>query len=81
MKQIIFLLRNFVQKKYPIRIRYLEGRSVNSRMRGVLLDWLIEVHTQFGFMPETLYLATKILDRYLQVKNYHSWITGLLIFF
>lgn len=41
---------------------------MNSRMRGVLLDWLVEVHMQFGFMPETLYLTTKILDRYLQVR-------------
>lgn len=63
------------QKKYPIKIRYLEGRLVNSKMRAVLLDWLVEVHHQFGFMPETLYMAGKTLDRYLQV-----WICYILLF-
>jgi len=39
---------------------------VNSNMRVLLLDWLVKVHFQFGFVPETLYLAAKTLDRYLQ---------------
>ncbi|XP_035702311.1 G2/mitotic-specific cyclin-B2 isoform X2 [Folsomia candida] len=73
------LLREYIQdicdylfileKKYPIKIRYLEGRLINSKMRAVLLDWLVEVHYQFGFMPETLYMAAKTLDRYLQKER------------
>jgi hypothetical protein len=37
-------------------------------MRAVLLDWLVEVHYQFGFTPETFYMAAKTMDRYLQVR-------------
>lgn len=35
------------------------------KMRSVLVDWLIEVHNKFHLLPETLYLAINILDRFL----------------
>ena len=33
-------------------------------MRPYLLDFLIEAHAAFGLLPETLFLAVNILDRY-----------------
>ena len=33
-------------------------------MRPYLLDFLIEAHTAFGLLPETLFLAINLLDRY-----------------
>lgn len=38
------------------------------KMRGILVDWLIEVHTRFHLLPETLFLAVNILDRFLSAK-------------
>jgi hypothetical protein len=38
------------------------------KMRGILVDWLIEVHTRFHLLPETLFLAVNILDRFLSSK-------------
>jgi G2/mitotic-specific cyclin 2 len=38
------------------------------KMRGILVDWLIEVHTRFHLLPETLYLAVNIVDRFLSQK-------------
>jgi G2/mitotic-specific cyclin 2 len=38
------------------------------KMRGILVDWLIEVHTRFRLLPETLFLAVNIVDRFLSVK-------------
>ncbi|PYI24055.1 G2/mitotic-specific cyclin-B [Aspergillus violaceofuscus CBS 115571] len=35
------------------------------KMRGILVDWLIEVHTRFRLLPETLFLAVNIIDRFL----------------
>lgn len=43
-------------------------QEVNCRMRSILVDWLIEVHRKFELMPETLYLAVNIMDRFLAVK-------------
>lgn len=34
-------------------------------MRSILVDWLIQVHLRFHLLPETLFLAINILDRYL----------------
>ncbi|CAD7950337.1 unnamed protein product [Amoebophrya sp. A120] len=50
-----------------INSAFLEGAAeVSTRMRGILLDWLIEVHYKFKLLPETLYLCVNLIDRYLQ---------------
>jgi hypothetical protein len=38
-------------------------------MRAILVDWLVEVHMKFRLVPETLYLAVNILDRYLSIVD------------
>ncbi|KAL1917232.1 uncharacterized protein VTP21DRAFT_4888 [Calcarisporiella thermophila] len=37
--------------------------------RKVLVGWLIEVHAKFHLLPETLYLAVNIVDRFLSNKT------------
>lgn len=34
-------------------------------MRGILVDWIIEVHHRFRLLPETLFLTINLTDRYL----------------
>ncbi|EIW71296.1 hypothetical protein TREMEDRAFT_37727 [Tremella mesenterica DSM 1558] len=34
-------------------------------MRRVLMDWIIEVHTKFRLLPETLFIAVNLVDRFL----------------
>ncbi|XP_061970956.1 G2/mitotic-specific cyclin-2-like isoform X3 [Populus nigra] len=41
--------------------------DINDRMRGILIDWLIEVHYKFELMEETLYLTVNLIDRFLAV--------------
>nr|GEX47318.1 G2/mitotic-specific cyclin S13-7-like [Tanacetum cinerariifolium] len=49
---------------------YMDSQpDINARMRAILLDWLIQVHSNYGLMPETLYLAINIVDRYLSVTT------------
>ncbi|XP_078438567.1 G2/mitotic-specific cyclin S13-7-like [Wolffia australiana] len=43
--------------------------EINAKMRAILVDWLIEVHHKFELMPETLYLAVYIIDRYLSLET------------
>ncbi|KAI3797232.1 hypothetical protein L1987_32487 [Smallanthus sonchifolius] len=40
--------------------------DITYRMRGILIDWLIEVHYKFELMEETLYLTVNLVDRYLE---------------
>lgn len=42
--------------------------EINEKMRTILVDWLIDIHHKFELMPETLYLAINIVDRFLSVK-------------
>lgn len=39
--------------------------DLNEKMRRILVDWLLKVHTKFKLMPETLFLTVNIIDRYL----------------
>ncbi|CAN1781858.1 CYCB2-3 [Linum perenne] len=43
--------------------------DINERMRGILIDWLIEVHYKFELMEETLYLTVNLIDRFLAVHS------------
>lgn len=49
--------------------RYMDHQEdLEWKMRGILVDWLIEVHTRFHLLPETLFLAVNIIDRFLSTK-------------
>lgn len=58
-----------LERKFSIKNRYLEGRDVNGRMRGILIDWLVQVHLRFHLLQETLYLTVAIIDRFLQTHE------------
>ncbi|XP_066878969.1 G2/mitotic-specific cyclin-B3 [Kogia breviceps] len=50
----------FILKKYMTR-----QTDINSDMRAILVDWLVEVQMTFEMSHETLYLAVKLVDHYL----------------
>lgn len=37
--------------------------------RGVLVDWILQVHAKFGLLQETLFLFVNILDRFLSARS------------
>ena len=48
---------------------YMDHQSnLEWHLRGVLVDWLIEVHTRFHLLPETIFLAINIIDRFLSSR-------------
>jgi hypothetical protein len=44
-------------------------KEINSQMRSILIDWLIDVHFKFGFTDETIFMTVLTIDRYLSVKQ------------
>jgi ssDNA-specific exonuclease RecJ len=44
-------------------------KDINSSMREILCDWLIEVHLKFKLLPETLYLTVNLIDRFLSTTS------------
>ncbi|CCG83623.1 Cyclin B [Taphrina deformans PYCC 5710] len=48
---------------------YMERqKELHWKMRGILVDWLVEVHQKFRLLPETLFLAVNIIDRFLSLR-------------
>lgn len=61
---------------------YLQ-QDVRPKMRSILVDWLVEVHMKFRLLPETLFLAINLMDRFLskekvQVDRLQLLATGAL---
>lgn len=54
-----------VEKQFRISPDFLEKKIVTSKMRSVLIDWLIQVHLKFHLLQETMYLCVQIIDAYL----------------
>nr|XP_043613060.1 cyclin-A2-1-like [Erigeron canadensis]XP_043613061.1 cyclin-A2-1-like [Erigeron canadensis]XP_043613062.1 cyclin-A2-1-like [Erigeron canadensis] len=40
-------------------------RDITKQMRGILIDWLVEVREEYKLESETLYLTVTLIDRYL----------------
>ena len=48
-------------------------------MRAILVDWLVQVHSKFRLLQETLYMCIAVMDRFLQVSvasgTLYQWLT------
>ncbi|KAM2544665.1 hypothetical protein TB1_016327 [Malus domestica] len=44
-------------------------RDITPSMRGILVDWLVEVSEEYKLVPDTLYLTVNLIDRFLS-HNY-----------
>jgi cyclin B len=55
------------QQLFAPKIGYMEHqKDINEKMRAILVDWLIEVHSKFNLREETLFLTINLIDRYLE---------------
>ncbi|KAI1329756.1 cyclin-like protein [Xylariaceae sp. FL0255] len=66
--EIFGYLRDLECKSIPNPAYMDHQDDIEWRTRGILIDWLIEVHTRFHLLPETLFLAINIIDRFLSKK-------------
>jgi cyclin B len=60
-----------LEREQPIEEGYLIHMKspVTARMRGILVDWLVQVHIRFHLLPETMYMTVFLIDRYLQLGS------------
>ena len=57
------------EEKYLVNPDYMSNQvDINQRMRAILIDWLIDVHLKYKLVPQTMYIAVNLIDRYLE-KN------------
>lgn len=66
------IFRHFRQEesRYLPHPEYMEKQAdINEKMRGILVDWLVEVHLKYKLKHETLYLAINLIDRFLEKQQ------------
>lgn len=52
------------------RADYMDTQTdITPKMRMILIDWLLEVHSKYRLCPETLHLTVNLIDRYLSRKQ------------
>ncbi|XP_031283375.1 putative cyclin-B3-1 [Pistacia vera] len=70
-----------IEAQNPPQENYMSIQTdITPQMRGILINWLIEVHFKFELMPETLYLMVTLLDQYLsqvKIKKNEMQLVGL----
>ena len=60
--QDVHLSLREAEKRLILRKSYIETGQpeLTARMRGILVDWLIEIHESFKLVEETLFLAVQL---------------------
>ncbi|XP_060792558.1 G2/mitotic-specific cyclin-B3-like [Neoarius graeffei] len=67
-RDIFDYLRNR-EKKFVLTDYMHTQPDLNGNMRGILIDWMVEVQENFELNHETLYLAVKLTDHYLSITS------------
>ncbi|KAK9723354.1 G2/mitotic-specific cyclin [Basidiobolus ranarum] len=82
----IFEYLRELEPQYQPNHNYMDNqKGLAWKMRSILVDWLVEVHDKFRLLPETLFFAINIIDRFLSqrvvslVKLQLVGITSMLI--
>ncbi len=58
------------QRVTAARYGYMKNQpELNEKMRAVLMDWMCAVCEKFNLLHETLFLATNLVDRYLEQEK------------
>lgn len=81
------IYRYLIQLEQQNRVssHFLQGKTITAKMRSVLIDWLMQVHSKFRLLQETMYLCVYLIDAYLERQDVSKMelqlvgVTGLLL--
>lgn len=66
----IFNYLHELEHKYTPDGYYMDHQSeLKWEMRSVLMDWVVQVHSRFNLLPETLFLTVNYIDRFLSKRQ------------
>ncbi|PSS01164.1 Cyclin-A2-2 like [Actinidia chinensis var. chinensis] len=63
-----FHVMEFDRRPSFIYMEMLQG-EITPNMRGILIDWLVEVSDKYCMVPDTLYLTVNLIDRFLSQNH------------
>ncbi|KAL0567581.1 B-type cyclin [Marasmius crinis-equi] len=65
----IFEYMESLEEQMMPKADYMEAQTeLTWAMRTTLIDWLLQVHLKYHMLPETLWIAINIIDRFLSVR-------------
>lgn len=75
--QLVSSYRNRIKKflakrdrEQKVETKFLSKQAdINGKMRGILVDWLVDVSAKFKLLCETFFSAVNLLDRYLERRQ------------
>ncbi|XP_050364141.1 G2/mitotic-specific cyclin C13-1-like [Argentina anserina] len=56
------------RRPLPDYMERIQRDAISATMRGILVDWLVDVADEFKFLPDTLYLCVSYVDKYLSMN-------------
>jgi hypothetical protein len=66
--EVIVYLK-LLEQDYVLKEDFLESNSVDGNMRGVLVDWLVQVQHYLKLSQETLHITVRLLDTVLDRRE------------
>ncbi|EUC56701.1 G2/mitotic-specific cyclin cdc13 [Rhizoctonia solani AG-3 Rhs1AP] len=66
--EIFNYMKELESETMPSSIYMNAQPDLEWHLRGILMDWLIQVHERFRLLPETLFIAANLVDRFLSVR-------------
>ncbi|KDN49079.1 hypothetical protein RSAG8_02432, partial [Rhizoctonia solani AG-8 WAC10335] len=66
--EIVSYMREVELQTMPSSIYMNSQPHLEWHLRGILMDWLIQVHERFRLLPETLFIAANLIDRFLSMR-------------
>lgn len=70
-----------IEMRFMVDIDCIRNQSeITERMRFLLVDWVMVVHSKIKFHPYTLYLSINMIDRYIKevnIKKSNLWLVGI----
>lgn len=66
----IFNYMHELEHKLAPSPTYMDNQDeLKWEMRSVLIDWVVQVHSRFNLLPETLFLTVNYIDRFLSKRK------------
>ncbi|KAG8763950.1 G2/mitotic-specific cyclin [Ceratobasidium sp. 423] len=66
--EIFGYMRELEFQTMPSSIYMNSQPELEWHLRGILMDWVIQVHERFRLLPETLFIAANLIDRFLSMR-------------
>ncbi|KAJ2919027.1 hypothetical protein MD484_g1465, partial [Candolleomyces efflorescens] len=67
-KDVVIYWKEIEQATLPDHNYMNHQNEINWEHRGILVDWILQVHNRFNLLSESLFLTVNLIDRFLSLR-------------